>query len=346
MQPCGVCDKTYAEDMGIVKTRLQWSLWILFLILLLCVPLFMPATWMVFANRLLLTLITVIGLQLLVGYCGQISLMHAATMAVGAYSSAIMAQTFGLPFWLSVPCGVLAAGLIGMVFGAPSLRVKGYYLALVTLGAHFIIMFAISHSPAEITGGVIGLNVPEASIGGLTFASERSWYYLLLAVVLGAGLFAQNLVRGKVGRAFVAVRDNDLTAEGVGIDVYRCKLLAFFICSLYAGLAGSLTAYYVGFTNVEQFAFWETIWFLGMVIIGGLGSVLGTVFGVTLWRLLEEGVTRGGSAFVSMLGGTIFPLLNVFFAVMIIVFLILEPRGLAHRWALFKRSYRLWPFSY
>ena len=161
-----------------------------------------------------------------------------------------------------------------------------------------------------------------------------------------AGLFAKNLTRGKLGRAFVAIRDNDLTAEAVGINLFKYKVLAFFICSLYAGLAGSLLAYFVGFIVIDQFTFWNGIWYLGMIIIGGAGSILGAVFGVFIFRILEQGILLSGPVLAPVLGGTIFPLLNAVFATLIIIFLIFEPRGLVHRWELFKYSYRLWPYTY
>jgi len=299
-----------------------------------------------FLNQTMITVITVMGLQLLVGFCGQLSLMQSVTMAVGAYASTIIARTFGFPFWLAVPCGTLAAGVIGLIAGAPSLRVKGYYLALATLAAHYIIVFVIAHSPMEITGATIGLEVPAASFGSFVFQNDQSWYYLILAITLISGLFAKNLARGKIGRAFVAIRDNDLTAEAVGINIFSYKVLAFFICSLFAGLAGSLQAYYIGFIDTSQFTLWNAIWYLGMIVVGGGGSILGVIFGVAVWRLLEQGALLAGPVLTPILGGAIFPLLNAVFGLVIIAFLLFEPRGLVHRWELFKASYRLWPYSY
>ncbi|MBL7208481.1 MAG: branched-chain amino acid ABC transporter permease [Dehalococcoidia bacterium] len=346
MQPCGILNQKYAQDMAIVRTKLQWGLWIAFVVLLFLVPLFVAANWLMFLNHLMITMIAVFGLQLLVGFAGQISLMHGATMAVGAYSATMIAGTFALPFWLTIPCGTLAAGVIGLIAGAPSLRIKGFYLALATFAAHYIIIFIISHSPLEITGGTIGLDVPPAAVGSFVFRGDLSWFYLILPITLISGLFAKNLARGKIGRAFVAMRDNDLTAEAVGINLFSYKVLAFFICSLFAGLAGSLQAYYIGFIDTSQFTLWDGIWYLGMIIIGGAGSILGVIFGVVIWRLLEHAILLAGPVLSPILGGTIFPLLNAIFAVLIIVFLIFQPRGLAHRWELFKASYRLWPYSY
>ena len=346
MLPCGVLNRKYAEDMAIIRTKLQWGLWIGFLVVLLALPMLVTSSWLIFVNNLMITLIAVIGLQILVGFCGQISLMQSATMAVGAYTATILALQFNLPFWVTVPLGTLGAGLIGVLFGFPSLRVKGYYLALATLAAHYIISFAIAHGPQDITAGKTGLSVPSATIGSFTFQSDISWYYLILVITLVAALFARNLTRSKFGRAFVAIRDNDLTAEAVGINLYKYKVLAFFICSLYAGLAGALVAYYVGFVVIDQFTFWNGIWYLGMIIIGGAGSILGAVFGVVFFRFIEQMILLAGPVLTPILGGTIFPLLNAVYALMVMVFLIFEPRGLVNRWEIFKMSYRLWPYTY
>ena len=332
--------------MAIIRTKFQWGLWLGFLVLLFVLPALITSSWLLFINNLMITLIAVIGLQLLVGYCGQISLMQSASMAVGAYTATILAVQLNLPFWLTVPLGTLGAGIVGIIFGVPSLRVKGYYLALATLGAHYIITFAIAHGPQEITAGKTGLNVPSATIGGFTLGNDITWYYFILVITLAAGLFAKFLTRGKFGRAFIAIRDNDLTAEAVGINLFRYKVLAFFICSLYAGLAGALVAYYVGFVVIEQFTFWNGIWYLGMIIIGGAGSILGAVFGAVLFRFIEQLILLAGPILTPILGGTIFPLLNAIYALLVIVFLIFEPRGLVNRWEIFKASYRLWPYTY
>jgi len=346
MLPCGVLNRKYSDDMAIIRTKLQWGLWIGFLILAFMIPMLVTASWLMFFNNVMITLIAVIGLQLLVGYCGQISLMQSASMAVGAYTATILAIHLNLPFWITVPLGTLGAGVVGVIFGSPSLRVKGYYLALATLAAHYIIVFIVAHGPTDITAGKTGLSVPEATIGDFSLNNDISWYYFILIFTLAAGLFAKNLSRGKLGRAFVAIRDNDLTAEAVGINLFGYKTLAFFICSLYAGLAGGLLAYYVGFTVIEQFTFWNGIWYLGMIIIGGAGSILGAVFGVVLFRFVEQVILLAGPVLTPMLGGTIFPLLNAIYALLVMVFLIFEPRGLVHRWEIFKTSYRLWPYTY
>ena len=192
MLPCGILNKKYSDDQAIIRTKLQWGLWVAFLIIVFLMPLIVSQSWLLFLNHAMITLIAVFGLQLLVGYCGQISLMQSASMAVGAYTATILASTFNLPFWITVPLGTLGAGIVGIIFGTPSLRVKGYYLALATLAAHYIISFSIAHGPMEITGAKIGLNVPTATIGNFSFNNDTTWYYLILIVTLIAGLFAKH----------------------------------------------------------------------------------------------------------------------------------------------------------
>jgi branched-chain amino acid transport system permease protein len=248
-------------------------------------------------------------------------------------------------------CGGLMAGLIGMLFGLPSLRVKGFYLAISTIAAQFIIMWVIKNW-TNVTGGNIGLNVPTAEIFGLSFISQSSKYYLILPITVLVIIYAKNLARTKPGRAFVAIRDNDLAAQVMRINLFRYKLLAFFIGCFFAGIAGSLLAHcYYGFLNPEFFNFKESILYVGMIIIGGLGATVGPIFGVVFIRLLEkilslELVPLLEASITVLPSGWASGLTPMLFGLVIILFLVLEPRGMAHRWQLFKTSYRIWPFSY
>jgi len=335
--------------MVIVRTRLQWILLFSFLIFLFLIPLFTSAHWVITLIHMGITLIAVLGLNILTGYSGQISLGQAAFMAVGAYSSAIFTTSFGLPFWVAVPCAGLVAALIGLVFGLPSLRVKGFYLAIATLAAHFIIIFVILHLPAA-TGGAGGLKAPVPKLGGLEFNTDTSYYYLVMTAVVVMTLFAKNLVRTKTGRALIALRDNDNAAEAIGVSLLRYKLLAFSIASFYAGIAGALLAHYAGLISTDYFSLLDSIWFLGILVVGGMGTTIGAIFGTVFITFLEELVHWAAPA----LGGVVpflswevaFPLSTFIFGLVIVLFLIFEPRGLAHRWEMFKNSYRLWPYAY
>lgn len=349
--PAGVRNYTYAQDMAIFRTKTHWVLLGLLFILLLTAPLYMNNYWLSILNIITITIIAATGLNILTGYCGQLSIGHAGFIAVGAYTSAVLTGQFDVPFLVGMLCGGLMAGLIGMLFGLPSLRVKGFYLAISTIAAQFIIMWVIKNW-TNVTGGNIGLNVPTAEIFGFSFISQSSKYYLILAITVLVIFFAKNLARTKPGRAFVAIRDNDLAAQVMGINLFRYKLLAFFIGCFFAGIAGSLLAHcYYGFLNPEFFNFKESILYVGMIIIGGLGTTVGPIFGVVFIRLLEkilslELVPLLEASITVLPSGWASGLTPMLFGLVIILFLVLEPRGMAHRWQLFKTSYRIWPFSY
>ena len=346
--PAGTRNYTYAQDMAIFRTKTHWAMLIALVVILFTAPLYWGNYWLGVANLIGITIIAATGLNILTGYCGQLSIGHAGFIAVGAYTSAVLTNRLDLPFLVGLICAGLTAGLIGMIFGIPSLRVKGFYLAISTIAAQFIIIWVISHW-SSVTGGYTGISVPPASIGGITFISQSSQFYLIMVITAVVIFMAKNLARTRAGRAFVAIRDNDLAAEVMGINLFRYKLLAFFIGCFLAGIAGSLLAHWVGFMSVEHFSISDSILYIGMIIIGGLGTTVGPIFGVIFIRLLQQGIT-----FIApVLEGT-FDLPAGFttgigpmvFGLAIILFLILEPRGLAHRWQLFKASYRLWPFSY
>lgn len=335
--------------MAIFRTRTHWAMLIGLLVVLFTLPLWMGNRWLSVSNLIFITIIAVTGLNILTGYCGQLSIGHAGFVAVGAYTSAVLMSKFNLPFPVTFLSAGLLAGVVGLLFGIPSVRVKGFYLAISTIAAQIIIIWVIEHW-AGVTGGHNGMSVPLATIGGLEFGSQTSRFYLILIVAILVIFGAKNLARTRVGRAFVAVRDNDLAAEVMGINLFRYKLLAFFIGCFLAGIAGSLLAHcYYGSLSHEYFPVTDSILFVGMIIIGGLGTTVGPIFGVLFIRLLEQLVTYIApvleSAFPFPAGFTT-GIAPVVFGLTIILFLILEPRGLSHRWQLFKASYRLWPFSY
>ena len=348
MLPTGTYNTNYEVDMAIVRTRLQWGLLITLFLLLGVFPMFASPYLLNFVILVAITIITVEGLNILTGYAGQISLGHAAFMAVGAYTSAIATQRLGIPFIIALPLAGIVTGIIGLIFGLPALRVKGFYLALSTLGAQFIIIYVIEH--IAITGGTDGMHCPPASIGPIVFDTRPSFYYLAITITILMTFFAKNIARTRVGRAFVAIRDNDLAAEVMGIDVFYYKLLAFIIGCFFAGVAGSLWAHYFTAIHTEQFPMMNSIWYLGMLVIGGMGSAVGPIFGVIFFRGLEELITIGAPVLANtfpMVGGNIFAALgSIVFGLVLMLFLIFEPSGLSHRWEVFKNYYRLWPFPY
>jgi branched-chain amino acid transport system permease protein len=347
--PCGIRNYNYAEDMAIVRTRTQWAIFIGFLALLFAAPLYLDNYWLGVGNLIGITLIAAVGLNILTGYCGQLSIGHAGFIAVGAYTSAILTNRFGMPFLAGLISAGVTAGLVGIIFGLPSVRVKGFYLAITTIAAQFIIIWVINHW--SLTGGFNGISVPYAAIGGLVFRSVSSQFYLIFVIAVLCVFLAKNFTRTKVGRAFIAVRDNDLAAEVMGVNLLYYKLLAFFIGCFFAGIAGSLFAHYTGSLSAEQFSFTESILYVGMIIIGGLGTNLGPILGVIFIRVLQQVLLGNVVPFLEA-AITMFPpgfasgVAPMLFGLVIVLFLVLEPRGIAHRWSLFKAAYRLWPFSY
>ena len=349
--PCGIFNRTYREDVAIVRTRTRWGLLIGFLFLLFFIPpFFLSRQVIAMLNTVAFIIIAVHGINIVTGYCGQIHLGQAAFMAVGGYTSAILTTKLNLPFYLCLPLAGLASSVIGIIFALPAVRVKGFYLALTTLAAQFIIIYVIQTPAASITMGVYSLQAPPAQIGPIVFDTEKKIYFLIMVVTILMTFFAKNLARTKIGRNFVAIRDNDLAAEVMGINIFRYKVLAFAICSFYAGVAGSLYAYSAGVITTDYFNLMDSIWYVGMLIIGGMGSVLGPIFGTIFIRFIIEATTALTpsltQAFPAMGEGAFSSLSELVFAMVIAFFLIFEPRGLAHRWEIFKNSYRLWPFSY
>ena len=343
---CGTFQENYAQDMAIFRTRGHWGMLFAFLIFLFTCPLFCSDRILTIMTMIGIAIISVHGLNILTGYCGQISIGHVGFMAVGAYTSAILTAKLGWPFWAALPCAALASGMAGLIFGLPSLKIKGFYLIMATIAAHFIIIWLVLQFQ-NITGGADGLPVPKPKIGSVVLKSKVSYFYLVMIMACLATLLAKNIVRTRAGRAFVAIRDNDLAAEVMGISLWSYKLQAFFIGCVYAGVAGALLVHYYGLASVDQFPFMDSVWYLGMLIVGGMGSTAGAILGAVSLKMLDELVTIVGpilSAAVAAQAAAALALLTR--GLVIILFLIFEPRGLDHRWGMIKAYYRLWPFSH
>ena len=315
---------------------------------LLTVPLFCSYYVVSFINMLAITIIVVLGLQIVTGYCGQVSFGQAAFMAVGAYVSAVLTTKAGFSFWIALPLAGLLTGIYGIIGGAPSMRIKGFYLAVATIAIHFVTMWLVLH--LSITGRADGMALMPPQIGSFVFDTDERMFYIIIPVMMLMTFGARNIVRTRVGRAFIAVRDNDLAAQVMGVNLYYYKLLAFFISCFYAGVAGCLWAHLTGVVHPEQFTLLNALWYIGMLIVGGLGSIPGVFFGVIFVRVLDEVVLL-----VSPYLAGLFPALGAApaaglglsaFGLVLAVFLIREPRGLAHRWEIFKASVRLYPFAH
>jgi branched-chain amino acid transport system permease protein len=350
MDPSGIFSNSYARDRALIRTRAQWVTLALFIGILLVYPWFASARLLAVANLMLVTSIVVVGLQITTGYAGQINLGQAAFMGVGAYAASVVEVKAGLPFWVAVPVAGLVAALAGWLFGMTAARIKGFYLALTTIAAQFIFHFIVLNLPSAWLGGVNGFSLEPARLGTFLFNTDRSLYYLFLGVTMMMVFGAFGILRSRHGRAFVAVRDDDVAAGMMGVDVAGAKSRAFVLGAFYAGIGGALCAYQVRFVSVDQFTLFNSIWFIAMMIVGGLGSIVGALIGTVLIRGVQEAITSLGPDLVeripSLSSDLIFASMNVFLGLIITLFLLLEPKGLMHRWNILKTNYRLWPFHH
>jgi branched-chain amino acid transport system permease protein len=349
----GVLKTTYEADMALYPLPIaRWAVGAAAVVFFAVIPLALHQYYLSLANLVWIAVIGALGLNILVGYTGQVSIGHGAFMSVGAYTAANLAIRLGSPWPVNLLAGGLMAALVGAVVGIPSLRIKGLYLAIATLAGQLIIEWTINHV-TFISGGVqASIDVPRPRLGSFVISTQREMYFFLLVFVVLAIVATLNLVRSRVGRAFIAIRDQDIAAEIIGINIFRYKLLAFAISSFYAGVTGVLYTYYLGIANYEQFQIGVSIDYLAMIIIGGLGSVLGSIFGAAFVTLLPIAIRYAMEAF----GGLFFApqtVLNLIpnlrlmmFGALIIFFLIVEPEGLNRLWRNIRNYFRIWPFAY
>ena len=348
--PCGNYKESYMEELAIFETDFGRLSMLIGLVLLFGVIPFISSPFVLYVlNTIGIYAIAAIGLNLLIGYTGQISLGHGAFFGVGAYAAAILANRVGLPFWVAVPAAGLVTAAVGMVFGLPSARLKHLYLCIATLAGQFIIEYVFVQWES-LTGGAEGISVIGSTLFGLDLGNDRTFYFVIFICLVVMTWIAVNLVRTRFGRAFIAIRDNDRAAEGMGIPIFLYKLLSFGISSFYAGFAGALFAYYMMSITPEPFNLWLSIIFIAMIIIGGLGSIPGSVFGAIFIVVLEEVLSHATEYLMNIgatgLGITIAPLREFVFGLAIVLFIIFEPKGLAEVWRIVRSSFRLWPFSY
>lgn len=370
LRPAGDFDRTYENDMAVVRKPWQYALLIAFILSLFTLPFYASESLVFFVNRVCIFMIAVQGLNILTGYTGQISLGQAAFMTVGGYISALLVGQAGWNFFLAVPVAAFGAGLVGLFFGLPSLRIKGFYLVMATLGAQFIIPWLTKNIFIETLNGAQGINVPVPTIGlpvvnglcflGTTFneetgsclyrfATSSEFIHISLVFLLISTIVAHNISRSRLGRAFISIRDNDLAAELLGIDLFRYKQQAFFIGAVYAGVAGSLLAHNLRHINSETIGLDDSVLMLGMLIVGGLGTSMGPIFGTTFVLFLQELATLLTDPIIDLLpanAGSIDAALRpLLFGFALAIFLIFEPRGLSYRWTVLKASWRLRPFA-
>lgn len=349
--PCGNYREAYKDELTVYETDFGrfWTM-VGLLILFIAAPyLSSPYALYIFISVGIYA-IAAIGLNILIGYTGQISLGHGAFFGVGAYAAAVLATRFEMPFIAALPLAGLITALIGMVFGLPSSRLKGLYLTIATLAGQFIIEYTLIHWES-VTMGTMGITLPGVSIFGFQVEGDVPFFFLTFIIFLMMLWFAVNLMRTKFGRAFIAIRDNDRAAEGMGIPIFRYKLLSFGISSFYAGIAGALWAFYTVSITTEPFNLGLSVEYIAMVIIGGMGNMAGAVFGAVFITFLNEGLRSMTDILMNMgvfagAGLNMGPLKEFIFGLAIVLFILFEPRGLAEVWRIVRSNFRLWPFSY
>ena len=343
----GYFKTSYQADMALVDTRLRKASLALLLLALAFLPAVATPFVLDLAAQAALAAIGALALNILTGLAGQISLGHAGFLAAGAFTAAILVEEFKTPAIVNLGAAALVGAVLGLAVGAPSLRLKGLYLALGTLAMHFIVLYG-GGEYQQLRGFHTGVVVPHLKIGPLLLNNTTRWYYALVAAGGVVVVFSVNLARTRPGRAWMAIRDRDIAAATLGINLARYKLLAFVVSSVLTAVAGGLWAYQRNFVSVEAFTFFTTIEYIAMIIIGGLGSVLGAILGTIFVTLLPYGIDVA-MASLKLPGGAetyLFPVKFGVFGLLMALFLIFEPQGLVGIWRRVRNWVVLWPLKY
>ena len=350
--PAGDFRTSYGADSTIFQTTTSRNTAILGTVLICFAPMAVSAYWLSIMIQIGIFAIAALGLNILVGFTGQISIGHAAFFLLGAFTSAYISNNLPIPVFFAIPLAGVMTALVGLIFGLPAARLKGLYLVIATLAAHYILLDFFSRAD-WFSGGSVPASANPFSIFGYTFRGDHQYFYVVLAYLLVSYLLVTNLMRTRDGRALVAIRDHYLSAEIMGINLTKYRTLSFGLAAFFAGIAGALYAHYQLVVSNEGFGIERSILFLAMVIIGGTGSIMGTLMGTAFVVLLPESmewISTGlkGSAIdkALSLNTNITFLREIAIGLIIIAFLMFEPDGLAHRWRQIKTYWKLYPFSH
>jgi branched-chain amino acid transport system permease protein len=345
--------RDYYEDVQFFSSGVT-LFWFLVLIAFLALFPFLFKNYYVYvANYMAINVIVAIGLNILVGYTGQISLGHSGFFAIGAYGTLALMSKVGLPFVLALPAAALATAVFGFLIGLPALRLEGPYLSIATLGFGLTITRVIGR--IEFFGGRQGLHAPELTIGPWHLNTDRDFYYLLITLTVILTVAARNMIKTKVGRAFIAIRDADIAAETMGVNLMYYKTLAFAVSAFYTGLAGGLYAFVLRFIEPELFGLLMSILFLAMVVVGGLGSIFGAIAGACLLSYLDLELRNILSIpyvglWLEALSKSYFSITGVsniqfiLYGLIMVLIMLFEPLGLYGFWIRTKIYWRTWPF--
>lgn len=345
--------RDYYEDVQLFTSGVVFFWFVILLFFLAAFPFLFKNYYVYVANYMAINVIVAIGLNLLVGYTGQISLGHAGFFAVGAYGTIIFMTKAHLPFLIALPASALVAALFGLLLGLPALRLEGPYLSIATLGFGLTITQVIGR--IELFGGRQGLHTPDLFIGSWRLDSDRDFYYLLMTLTVLLALAARNLIKTRVGRAFVAIRDADIAAETIGVNLVLYKTMAFAVSAFYAGIAGGLYAFVLRYIEPEIFTLLMSIMFLSMVVVGGLGSIFGAITGACLLSWLDlqlrnilsipyvgEWLEALSKSYFSITG--VSNIQFIIFGLIMILIMLFEPYGIYGFWIRTKKYWKTWPF--
>ncbi|MFH1935088.1 MAG: branched-chain amino acid ABC transporter permease [Pseudomonadota bacterium] len=345
--------RDYYEDIQLLDSKVLWFWFMMLIASLIILPFLIPNYYIYMANYMAINVIVTIGLNILVGYTGQISLGHAGFFGIGAYITVLSMTNLHVPFPLALLIAAMVAAFFGFILGLPALRLEGPYLAIATLGFGMAITQVIGRW--QIFGGRMGLESPTLNLFSYKIESDRQLYFLIIPVAFLLVLAARNLMKTRVGRAFIAIRDSDIAAETMGVNLVFYKTLAFAISAFYAGIAGGLFAFLIGFINPSTFNFILSIYFLAFVIVGGLGSIFGSIMGgiVMTWLMLVldkvQELPYLGTVLLSFserwMSVTGLPnIASIIFGLIIVLLVVFEPLGLYGFWIRTKIYWRTWPF--
>jgi branched-chain amino acid transport system permease protein len=340
----GSAKQSYTADAALLDTPTQRAWMAVLALLLLGFPFVADEYWLYLACLIAINIASACGLNILTGYTGLVSLGQAAFMGLGAYTVAVLENRVGTPFALNLLAAGVVAMLGGIIVGIPSLRVKGLYLAISTIAASVLAHFLFANF--KLTGGTAGLSLPPAQFFGIALDTSFRLYWLIVPLAALMLLGAANLFRTRIGRAFIAIRDRDISAEVLGIPLLRYKLLSFGLSSFYAGVAGGLWAYFFRVVTPESFPLILSIFFLAAIIVGGMGTILGSVLGAVFMTLVPEllKLVVGWLPLTANATLILSPVRTIVFGALIVGFLIFEPHGLAEIWRRVRRYFHLWPF--
>ncbi|VIO76766.1 hypothetical protein CI1B_66440 [Bradyrhizobium ivorense] len=350
--PSGDFRTSYAADTTIFPTSTSRNFALVGIALACFAPMLLSNYWLSIAIQIGIFAIAALGLNVLVGFTGQISIGHAAFFLLGAFTSAYISNNAPIPVFFAIPLAGLITALVGLIFGVPAARLKGLYLVIATLAAQYILLDFFSRAE-WFSGGSVPASANPFSIFGYTLRGDRQYFYVVLAYMVVSYLLVTNLMRTRDGRALVAIRDHYLSAEIMGINLTKYRTLSFGLAAFFAGIAGALYAHYQLVVSQEGFGIERSVLFLAMVIIGGTGSVMGTLMGTAFVVLLPESMEwlsawlKGGAIDKALqLNNNITFLREIAIGLIIIGFLMFEPDGLAHRWRQIKAYWKLYPFSH